>query len=140
MGNKQTINNKVNFEDIMYAVKNNNYMIINVLDVSQQSCLIVNTIPYENEENIINQMLESKKSCNIIIYGKNCNDEKLIFKYNQLITLGFYNVYIYYGGLFEWLMLQDIYGNDNFKTTKKCDDILFFKPKSILENINYLEN
>ena len=35
----------------------------------------------------------------------------------------------YPGGVFEWLLLQDIYGNDNFPTTKKELDILKYKPK-----------
>ena len=74
----------------------------------------------------------------IIIYGRNCNDEKIYSKYKQLNSLGFYNVYIYSGGLFEWLMLQDIYGVDDFPTTKKELDILRFKPQKIL-NIQLLE-
>ena len=40
-------------------------------------------------------------------------------KYDQLIGLGFVNVFIYPGGLFEWLLLQDIYGYDNFPTQNK---------------------
>ena len=46
------------------------------------------------------------------------------------MSLGFYNVYLYNGGLFEWLLLQDIYGFDEFPTTKKELDILKYKPKS----------
>ena len=52
-------------------------------------------------------------------------------KYDQLIGLGFPNVFIYPGGLFEWLCLQDIYGYDNFPTTIKELDILKFKAKSV---------
>ena len=48
-------------------------------------------------------------------------------------------VYAYSGGLFEWLMLQDIYGQDLFPTTKIEKDILKFKACSIL-NISLLEN
>ena len=33
--------------------------------------------------------------------------------------------------MFEWLLLQDIYGNDNFPTTSKDLDILKYKPKKI---------
>jgi hypothetical protein len=43
------------------------------------------------------------------------------------------------GGLFEWLMLQDIYGKELFPTTKKELDLLKFKPPPIL-NICLLEN
>ena len=52
-------------------------------------------------------------------------------KYNQLINLGFANVYIYPGGLFEWLLLQDVYGKDSFPTNIIEIDILKFKGKSI---------
>ena len=61
--------------------------------------------------------IKQGKHIKIIIYGKNCNDEKIYIKYQQLISLGFYNVFIYVGGLFEWLLLQDIYGSDEFPTT-----------------------
>jgi hypothetical protein len=60
-------------------------------------------------------------------------------KYQQLLTLGFYNVFVYMGGLFEWLMLQDIYGKELFPTTKKELDLLKFKSKPIL-NMCLLEN
>ena len=70
----------------------------------------------------------------IIIYGKNNNDETVIKKYNQLIKLGFINVYIYLGGLFEWLLLQDIYGKDEFPTTSEELDILKYRsPISLIE-------
>jgi hypothetical protein len=141
MGNKQ-VNNKINFDDVLYAIKNN-YIIINVLDDKTQFCLIKNTISYDKEEEVINNLLKSNneniKEINIIIYGKNCNDNNIILKYNQLITLGFYNIYLYYGGLFEWLLLQDVYGSEIFQTTSKCDDFLIFKPDKIFINkLQYL--
>jgi hypothetical protein len=74
----------------------------------------------------------------IIIYGKNANDETVNKKHEQLTSLGFYNTFIYSGGLFEWILLQDIYGSDLFPTTKKELDILKFKPKQTL-NIELLE-
>jgi len=42
---------------------------------------------------------------------------------------------VYPGGLFEWLLLQDIYGEDNFPTTKKEMDILRFKGKQIFNKL-----
>ena len=57
----------------------------------------------------------------------NAADESLGNKYNQLTKLGFSNTYVYVGGLFEWLLLQDIYGFDSFPTTKKELDILKYK-------------
>ena len=101
MGNKQVNNNKINFDDVLYAIKNN-YIIINVLDVKTQFCLIKNTISYDKEEEVINNLLnsfnennENNKQINIIIYGKNCNDNNIILKYNQHIMAVYLNGYFY---------------------------------------------
>jgi len=131
MGNINSINsikniNKFNFEDMKLAV-NNNYIIINTLDDNNQECLIENTISPQEEIKIINEYLNKSKDKYIVIYGKNCNDEKIFLKYQQLIKLGFINVYLYIGGLFEWLLLQEVYGEENFLTTSKELDILKYK-------------
>jgi hypothetical protein len=47
--------------------------------------------------------------------------------------LGFYNVYLYPGGLFEWLCLQDIYSSENFTTTNIELDILKYTPLSNIQ-------
>ena len=97
------------------------------------------TITPEKEINIINNLLRNgNKNIKIIIYGKNCNDDKIYKKYQQLQSLGFYNIYLYVWGLFEWLMLQDIYGEKEFPTSKKELDILKFKPQKKL-NVHLLE-
>ena len=57
----------------------------------------------------------------------NASDETIVRKYNQLTSLGLINVVIYPGGLFEWLLLQDIFCNEDFPTTKKELDILKYK-------------
>ena len=139
MGNSQTIQ-KINYEDIQYAIKNSEqYLLINTLVESEQNCLIPNTININKEIEMINNFIKmGNKQVKIIIYGRNCNDEKIYSKYNQLNSLGFYNLYVYTGGLFEWLMLQDIYGNTEFPTTKIELDILRFKPPKFL-NIQMLE-
>jgi len=139
MGNSQSIR-KINFEDIQYVIKTpETHVIINTLPISEQDCLLPHTMNIHKEEEIINQFINTgNKQIKIIIYGKNSNDNKLYTKYQQLTSLGFYNVFIYLGGLFEWLMLQDIYGPDDFPTTKKELDILRFKPNKIL-NVQLLE-
>ena len=126
----QTSYKKINFEDIQYAIqKPNEYIMINTLPISEQECLIKNTLPYDQEEKTINELLNNYDLNNkkIIIYGKNANDETADKKYSQLKTLGFSEIYLYSGGLFEWLLLQDIYGNVEFPTTKKILDILKYK-------------
>ena len=129
MGNSNSIN-KVNFEYVQNAI-NNNTLIINTLNYDKQECLIKNSIHASNEEQIINNYLKNNKSINILIYGENCCDNKIVTKYNQLYKLGFTNLYVYIGGLFEWLLLQDIYGDDEFPTTIKIIDLLKFKGKKI---------
>ena len=138
MGNTQSMT-KINYEDMQTVVKNPEiYLIINTLSPSEQQCLIVNTTPANDEESIINRFMKENKSIRIIIYGRNCNDETINRKYQQLYSLGFYNIFVYLGGMFEWLMLQDIYGKDLFPTTKKEVDLLKYKSHQLL-NIGLLE-
>ena len=139
MGNTASIR-KINCEDMQKACKNtNNYIIINTLDTSMQNCLILNTTKIENEEALINSIIKKTKNKNIIIYGRNCNDEKVYKKYQQLVSLGFTNVYVYVGGLFEWLLLQDIYGGELFPTTSNELDILKYKSHRIFD-VQYIQN
>jgi len=129
--------NKINYEDVQYAIKNN-YIIINTLAENEQDLLISKTTNASCEVEIINSLIKSgMKEKNIIVYGKNANDDKIMTKYQQLISLGFVNIYIYCGGLFEWLLLQDIYGEDEFPTTKKELDIIKYKPRKLF-NVMYL--
>jgi len=124
---------KINYEDVKLSTNNSNYLLINTLPNHEQNCLIYKTIHFSSEEQIINDLVNNNKSHNIIIYGKNCNDDSVYKKYNQFIDLGFTNVYLYLGGLFEWLLLQDIYGKDMFKTTSNELDIIKYKSNSILD-------
>jgi hypothetical protein len=125
MGMTQSIN-KVNFEDVQYAVKHKNYLLINTLSKDEQNILISGTISYHKEECIINEYLKTP-NINIIIYDKNASENRPFEKYNQLTKLGFTNIFIYPGGLFEWLLLQDIYSEENFPTTTIEMDILKYK-------------
>jgi hypothetical protein len=139
MGNQQSIQ-KLNFEDIQQIIKTpDNYIIINTLDKDLQDCLIPHTININNEENVINNLLSNDKTKNIIIYGKNVNDPHIYERYEQLIKLGFNNLFVYPGGMFEWLCLQDIYSDELFPTNKKELDILKYKPGSQL-NKYYITN
>jgi len=140
IGNKQTIN-KVSFEDIQWIIKGDHkkYLLINTLDKTQQDCLIIGTIPIDKEVEIINKFLK-KSDTNIIIYGKNTNDSTIYNKHQQLLSLGFNKVYIYPGGLFEWLCLQDIYGSSNFSTIGSELDILKYRPLPEINKSYYIED
>ena len=134
MGQTQSVN-KVNFESVQNIVNkttHETFIIINTLEIDNQDCLIKNTILPEKEIELLNYYLKENKKINILIYGENCSDNKVVNKYNQLNKLGFINLYIYIGGLFEWLLLQDIYGFDQFPTNIKILDILKYKPNDIL--------
>ena len=138
MGNTQPMK-KINYEDMQTVIKNPEiYLIINTFNPNEQQCLIINTTPVNDEEMLINKFIKENKSIRIIIYGKNCNDESIDKKYQQLYSLGFYNIFVYLGGMFEWLMLQDIYGKDLFPTTTKEVDLLKYKSHQLL-NIGLLE-
>ena len=122
---------KVNYEDIQNILKSksSDVLLLNSLDLEEQKCLIPNTLDAYREEEKINSIIKNLDT-KIIIYGKNTSDKNIEKKYLKLREIGFTNVYIYPGGLFEWLCLQDIYGNEDFPTTSDELDILKYKPES----------
>ena len=130
MGNSGSIP-KINFEDVQFGIKNN-YTIINTIDENMQSCLIKNTLNIQDEVNLFNNK-NIDKSIKIIVYGLNSCDESVYKKCNQLKNLGFINIYLYIGGLFEWLLLQDIYDEELFPTTLKEIDFLKYKGNKKLD-------
>lgn len=134
MGNVQQIK-KLNFEDMQMAQKAPEiYILINTLPNDRQECLISNTISSSHEEEIVNRFIKTNLDVQIILYGQHANDESVYRKYQQLTTLGFRRVFIYAGGLFEWLMLQNLYDEHLFPTTRKEVDLLKYKPKSLFTN------
>lgn len=144
MGNSLSSSIKnINFEDMLCFIErtsnNNNTIIINTLPQTNQGCLIKGTISIDDEIKILNLQLNKDKNTNIVIYGLNACDNTIIKKYEQLIGLGFYNVFVYPGGLFEWLLLQDIYGFKSFPTTTKEIDLLKYKGQRIF-NIKMIEH
>jgi hypothetical protein len=142
MGNQSSLQGiqKINFEDVQVVCKNPElYLLMNTLTEMEQGCLITGTISPKQEETLINRYMKTNPTIRIVVYGRNTNDETIYKKYNQLQRLGFTNVFLYMGGMFEWLLLQDIYGFEEFPTTTKQLDILKYKPVQRL-NIALLEN
>jgi rhodanese-related sulfurtransferase len=133
MGQTQSIN-KLNYEDILYIIQYpTEFTLINTMSLQDQDCLIPNTIPALQEETALNRLLkERNKERKIVIYGRNCNDESIIAKYKQICSLGFTNVYVYPGGMFEWLLLEDVYGD--FPVVNKALDLLKYKPASLFSH------
>lgn len=126
---------RISFEDVQYAQKNGR-IIISTLPSKEQEMLIQKTIHCDHEIKSVEHAIKKKEP--IIIYGKHCNDETIYIKYDQIKKLGGI-VYLYAGGLFEWLLLQDIYGHENFPTTSSLliVDLLKYKPINVL-NTNYI--
>ena len=133
----QSKHRKVNFEMVQNAqFHSNEYFLINTMPLTEQDCLITGTLDATREESILNEMLNTVNvpDKKIIVYGKNAHDDTVFKKASQLEQLGVKDVFIYVGGMFEWLLLQDIYGTTTFTTSKNVLDILKYKPvKSTFE-------
>lgn len=95
--------------------------------------LIFGTLTSEEEEAVINGMLdEGEEGMNentqhtedgilvnlddvlIVVYGQGSGDESVLKKVKLLRSLGFGNTFCYLGGMMEWLLLRDIYGEVEF--------------------------
>lgn len=104
---------KVSACDIKYIHEKHidDYIIITTIDNTDNIPLIKGTISPQEEETIINKMIinKHKRIKGIIIYGKNSQDASVIKKYKQLIQYNIGEIYIYIGGLFEWLLLHNTY-------------------------------
>lgn len=123
---------------VMYSMPSYNYhqlqermkhdiVLINTMDISRQSCLIKGTLKASNEVEFMNKLLKTNKNKEIVIYGIHHTDLSVIKKYNQLKKLGFKNVHIYFGGMYEWLLLQDVFSSTNFQTDGFIKDIVEYK-------------
>jgi hypothetical protein len=112
------------------AIRNpSKYIIINTFE---QDVVINNTVSAEREENVINEQLHNYRTVDlpVVIYGRNSCDLSVEQKQTQLASLGINEIYVYVGGLFEWLLLQDVYGTDEFPTVNRIAvDILRYRPK-----------
>lgn len=115
----------INFE---YMLKRHSHAIlITTISDTQGPHRIQNTLSPETEVDTINRCLASSENTEIIVYGLNCADTMAFKKYEQLVSFGFTDVKIYCGGLFEWMLLQDVYGDETFHTNHCVDDMLKYK-------------
>ena len=117
---------KVGFDDVRWIMKHNRkgdlaasrFWLINTLPTHEQMYLIPGTVPCQMEEAWVNEVIgdlnRNLDDYILVIYGKNNVDDSVDRKFTQLTKLGFTQVFIYYGGMFEWCLLQDVYGNDLF--------------------------
>ena len=102
-------------------------VLLNTMPINRQDCVIKGTMKANYEEDYMNQLLKTNKNKEIILYGLHHTDLSVIKKYNQLKKLGFKNVHIYFGGMFEWLLLQEVFGTINFEIDGSLKDIIDYK-------------
>ncbi len=127
----------IGFDDMLHCINNTDkYAIIHTMPAYEQ-VLIRGTLTPAEEEVFINEYLSKYTESNktIILYGRNCCDDSARQKRAQLLSLGIADVYIYVGGLFEWLLLQDVYGVDEFPTTSRVVDLLAYRHRKSIETI-----
>lgn len=130
MGNVQSLA-KVTYECAKeIALNNGKGILVCTLKEEKERFGILRTIPIDKEEECINNMIQKRQyDIVIVLYGENMYDPSVITKYNQLKNIGFINCYIYFGGMFEWYLLQDVYGSELFPTKNSpINGCLHFKP------------
>ena len=135
---------RLNFEDVQSVIANRGgtsaahtvtYLIISTMKSEFLNCVISGTVPAAQEEARINDILSGNTvngdTITIIVYGLHATDETAYAKYEQLLKHGITRVCVYVGGMFEWLLLQDIYGADLFPTSgkKEAADIIKYRPQ-----------
>jgi rhodanese-related sulfurtransferase len=107
--------------------KQNEIILINTLPLTRQDCLIKGTLKAFMEVEYMNKLLKTNKNKEIIVYGLHHTDLSVVQKYNQLKKLGFKNVHIYFGGMYEWLLLQEVFDIINFQTDGTIQNIVDYK-------------
>jgi hypothetical protein len=119
----------VGFEDVKHAIKAGPTKFI-LINTFEQDSMIQGTVSSDKEETVINAQLTdyTKPDIPIIVYGRNSVDDSVDRKEKQLRALGLEDIYIYRGGMFEWLLLGDVFGTDEFPVSVKVVDILKFAP------------
>lgn len=118
---------RITYSELQAAAKDTGGFIVSTLPASEQSYLVFNTLAPREEERRLNDCLKKGEADRVIVvYGRNAGDVSAEKKCRQLVGLGFTSVRLYAGGLFEWALLQDIYGTELFPTTSVCVDPLSF--------------
>jgi hypothetical protein len=122
----------IGFEDVLHALnRKDDYVLVNTLPLTNQSVLIKGTLAASEEEAFFDEYLNKyvEKTKTVVLYGMNSCDTTVHEKRTQLLSLGISDIMVYSGGLFEWLLLQDIYGQTEFPTNSKAADLLIYRPK-----------
>ena len=126
---------KVSYETVLALSGSIDVVVISTLPETLQECLIPGTTPCVREEKHVNGILEQKRQglYTVIVYGANHLDATVERKCAQMRKMGFRSVHAYTGGMFEWLLLHEVYGEENFGVEQSSrsgvPDILAFRPR-----------
>ncbi len=102
--------------------------LINTLPPHDQRCRIAGTLSVEAEIAAVNGC-RARDAQLVVVYGRHSTDLSARAKREQLLGLGFVHVEVYVGGLFEWLMLREVFGAEEFPVDgTPPDDLLAFAP------------
>ena len=122
----------IGFDDLLVCIRTPaKYAIIHTMPATE-SVVIKGSLSAAEEEAFMNEYLSkyAEEQKTIVLYGRNCCDDSTRRKRAQLLSLGISDVYVYSGGMFEWCLLQDLYGAAEFPTTSPVPDILSYRPRS----------
>ncbi len=123
IGQSKTYKNTIlNFDDMKQAIYRG-YTICHIMEEADEGTIIKNTLSVKDEIKKINDFLQNDQLDGmIVLYGRNYTDiDKLAQRQKQLNSLGFMRVFIYVGGLYEWVLLQNVYGDKLFPTNRIFD-------------------
>ena len=121
----------IGFEDMLVLHKTK-VVLLNTMERANQACLIRGTVHADDEETTMNAMLTSTDPSVtdrlVVVYGRHYLDPKPMEKARALRVMGLSRLLVYRGGLFEWLLLQEVFGHDQFPTQGACTDLLLYRP------------
>jgi len=105
-------------------------LLFNGLKKQYHSCIIPRTIPYSDMKKVIKNMKEENIA---VVYCANysCNASH---KFAEKKLSHLETVYIYRGGVFEWLLLQKKYGKKKYPTSGDCN-IEYMKHREKIKRI-----
>jgi hypothetical protein len=97
-----------------------NMVLIHTFKPEEQHCLIRGSLTAAKEMAMVQELMSDSTTRDVmmVVYGRNYMDPKPYQQADHLRQLGFRRVYVYAGGLFEWLMLHDLYGAEAFPLVK----------------------
>ena len=116
--------NVVNHQGVLDALKEGN-ILITVISNHTDATLIKGTLGEAEELRHVNEIIRKKNlDERIFVYGENCSDSRVYSKARQLKKLGLKEVFVYTGGIFEWMLLGEVFGQDQFPVHGRVTNVV----------------